>query len=77
MQLTEGLGSANTKESKYVSRDGFSMKNTVLKMAKKRAQVDATLTIGRMVGDKFVMEDGEIIAGITEKPATEKVTFKY
>ncbi|KRO27032.1 hypothetical protein DY78_GL000350 [Lactiplantibacillus fabifermentans DSM 21115] len=32
---------------------------------------------GRMVGDKFVMEDGEIIAGITEKPATEKVTFKY
>lgn len=34
MQLTEGLGSANTKESKYISRDGFSMKNTVLKMAK-------------------------------------------
>lgn len=32
---------------------------------------------GQLVNGKFVMEDGEIIAGVTEKPAVENVTFKY
>ncbi|WP_125607941.1 hypothetical protein [Lapidilactobacillus bayanensis] len=47
-KITEGLGSANTKEKKYVKQDPYSMINTVLKMAKKRAQVDATLTIASL-----------------------------
>jgi hypothetical protein len=41
--LGSGIGSASTMESKYVDRPRDA-ENTVLKMAKKRAQIDATLT---------------------------------
>lgn len=47
-KITEGLGSANTKEKRYHNQDVFMIVNTVLKMAKKRAQVDATLTIASL-----------------------------
>ena len=46
--VTEGLAACNTKESKYIKRDAFSIDNTVLKMAKKRAMVDATLLIASL-----------------------------
>lgn len=63
--ITEGLGAANTKETRYrqneydsnrhkkpwdgVSyQDPYTLQNTVLKMAKKRAQVDAALTVGSL-----------------------------
>lgn len=46
--ITEGMGSCNTKESKYKKSDGFSVDNTVLKMAKKRALVDAALMVGSL-----------------------------
>lgn len=62
--ITEGFGSANTKENRYrqnewdpVERkkvwngdyqDPYTLVNTVLKMAKKRAQVDAALTVGSL-----------------------------
>lgn len=39
----EGLGICNSKEPKYAKNSGFSVMNTVLKMAKKRALVDAVL----------------------------------
>lgn len=39
----EGLGSCNTRESKYRNRAAADVVNTVLKMAKKRALVDAVL----------------------------------
>lgn len=39
----EGLGSANTRESKYRKAQPADIVNTVLKMAKKRALVDAIL----------------------------------
>ncbi len=68
-QLTEGLGSANTKESKYVSRDGWSMKNTVLKMAKKRAQVDATLTIASL--SNVFTQDVEDMQSFNNREQTE------
>lgn len=48
--ITEGFGSCNTKEKKYVHSDGFSQDNTVLKMAKKRALVDAALLVGSLSG---------------------------
>ncbi|MCW0153623.1 hypothetical protein [Lactiplantibacillus plantarum] len=72
MQLTEGLGSANTKESKYISRDGFSMKNTVLKMAKKRAQVDATLTIASL--SNVFTQDVEDMQNFNQRENNETMT---
>lgn len=46
--ITEGLGSCNTKERKYAKQDPFSIDNTVLKMAKKRALIDATLLVASL-----------------------------
>lgn len=48
MLITEGLGSCNTKERKYAKQDPFSIDNTVLKMAKKRALIDATLLVASL-----------------------------
>ncbi len=48
--ITEGLGHCNSKERKYDSdnQDKYMLGNTCLKMAKKRAQVDAALTVGSL-----------------------------
>ncbi|MCR2043218.1 hypothetical protein NSA23_03705 [Anaerosalibacter massiliensis] len=48
--ITQGLGHCNSKEKKYTSdkQDIFMLGNTCLKMAKKRAQVDAALTVGSL-----------------------------
>lgn len=43
----EGLGCCNSMEMKYRQQDGFSVSNTILKMAKKRALVDAVLSATR------------------------------
>ena len=61
--VTEGLGQANTKERRYVRQDAFTLANTVLKMARKRALVDAALTVGSL-SDVFTqdLEDMEGIA---------------
>lgn len=46
----EGIGSCNSKERRYARQDAPSISNTVLKMAKKRALVDATLSATRASG---------------------------
>ena len=53
--ITEGVGHTNTRERRYTGvkegrepQDPYTLANTVLKMAKKRAQVDATLTIAAL-----------------------------
>lgn len=46
--ITEGVGHCNTREKKYVNQDPYTLANTCLKMAKKRAQIDATLTIASL-----------------------------
>lgn len=46
----EGIGCCNNREKKYVSQDPFSIMNTILKMAKKRALVDAVLSATRTSG---------------------------
>lgn len=48
MKVTEGVGHCNTKEKKYVNQDAYTLANTCLKMAKKRAQIDATLTVASL-----------------------------
>lgn len=58
----EGIGCANTKEKKYKSQDAFNIINTILKMAKKRALIDAVLSATRS-SDIFTqdIEDSDII----------------
>ncbi|MDD4112527.1 MAG: hypothetical protein PHC56_05790 [Herbinix sp.] len=46
----EGVGCCNNKEKKYINQDPFSISNTILKMAKKRALVDAVLSATRTSG---------------------------
>lgn len=48
MKITEGIGHCNTKERKYINQDSYTLANTCLKMAKKRAQIDATLTLASL-----------------------------
>jgi hypothetical protein len=48
--ITQGVGHCNNREKKYRSekQDPFTLANTCLKMAKKRAQIDAVLTIASL-----------------------------
>lgn len=46
----EGVGSCNSKEKKYRYQDPFTLVNTFLKMAKKRALIDAVLSATRSSG---------------------------
>lgn len=46
----EGIGSCNSKERKYARQNATDISNTVLKMAKKRALIDATLSATRASG---------------------------
>lgn len=48
IKITEGVGHCNTKERKYRNQDPYTLANTCLKMAKKRAQIDATLTVASL-----------------------------
>ncbi|GAX06833.1 exodeoxyribonuclease X [Secundilactobacillus pentosiphilus] len=68
-KITEGLGSANTKEKRYKNQDAFMLVNTVLKMAKKRAQVDATLTIASL--SNVFTQDIEDMQDWQKQEATE------
>lgn len=68
--ITEGLGSANTKESKYVKGNPFTLDNTILKMAKKRALIDATLLVASL-SDIFTQDMEDI--DLTGTPVQESV----
>lgn len=46
----EGIGSCNSHERRYKSQDAANIANTVLKMSKKRALIDATLSATRASG---------------------------
>lgn len=82
-KITEGMGHCNTKEKKYIKQDPFTLANTCLKMAKKRAQIDATLTIASL-SEVFTqdMEDLQDFAKReqmetmnTDDASSTKVTF--
>ena len=60
MIITEGLGAANTREAKYRKLDPFTLDNTVLKMAKKRALVDAALLVGSL-SDIFTQDIEDMV----------------
>lgn len=46
--ICEGVGNCNSRESKYVKADPYSIANTILKMGKKRAYVDAALSVASL-----------------------------
>lgn len=86
--ITQGLGHCNSKEKKYTSdkQDVYMLGNTCLKMAKKRAQVDAALTVGSLsdiftqdLEDMVQFEKSERIETMTDKDAENiKINFgKY
>ena len=55
----EGIGCCNTRESRFANQRGYDVMNTVLKMAKKRALVDAVLTATRS-SDLFTQDVEEM-----------------
>lgn len=66
--ITEGIGSCNSKENKYKKADACSIDNTILKMAKKRALVDATLLVASL-SDIFTqdIEDMDLQGNSTDE----------
>lgn len=76
MVITQGLGHCNSQERKYTSdkQDLYMLGNTCLKMAKKRAQVDATLTVAAL-SEVFTqdMEDMDLGGNPTESSYRQKV----
>lgn len=55
LKITEGVGHCNSRENKYVKSDPYSIANTILKMARKRALVDASLTVASL-SDLFTQD---------------------
>lgn len=74
--VTEGLGHCNSKEKKYDSdkQDKYMLGNTCLKMAKKRAQVDAALTVGSL--SNIFTQDLEDMAQFSQSEQMDNMTAK-
>ncbi|MBS4539042.1 hypothetical protein GOQ27_11255 [Clostridium sp. D2Q-11] len=74
--ITEGLGHSNSRERKYLSgkQDIYMLGNTCLKMAKKRALVDATLTVSSL-SDIFT-QDMEDITQFEEEERVETMNLE-
>ena len=70
----EGLGCCNNKESKYLTKDGYSIINTILKMAKKRAFVDAVLSATRSSG--IFTQDMEDLNSTNNIPQSQNTKSK-
>lgn len=71
----EGIGSCNSRERKYIKQDSYSIINTILKMAKKRAFVDAVLSATRSSGiftqDIEELSDNESLEAKINMPYTK------
>ena len=69
--VAEGIGSCNSKERKYLRGDFATQLNTILKMAKKRAYVDAILTACH-ASKVFTQDIEDIAAGVSDEISTKK-----
>lgn len=69
--VAEGIGSCNSKERKYLRGDFATQLNTILKMAKKRAYVDAILTACH-ASKVFTQDVEDIAAGVADEVSTKK-----
>ena len=63
--VAEGIGSCNSRERKYLRGDFATQLNTILKMAKKRAYVDAILTACH-ASKVFTQDVEDIAAGVAD-----------
>lgn len=72
----EGVGSCNSKEKKYRYQDAYTIVNTVLKMGKKRALIDAVLSATRSSGmfTQDIEDLDDVVPGKSDTPksSTEK-----
>lgn len=62
----EGIGSCNSRERRYKNQDAANIANTILKMSKKRALIDATLSATRASG-LFTQDLEDIEIDATER----------
>ena len=69
--VAEGIGSCNSRERKYLRGDFCTQLNTILKMAKKRAYVDAILTACH-ASKVFTQDVEDIAAGVAYDVSTKK-----
>ena len=69
--ITEGLGAANTKERKYLKQDPYTIDNTVLKIAKKRALIDAVLLVASL-SEVFTQDIEDMDLEGNQLPQTEQ-----
>ena len=65
----EGIGSCNNRERRYKNLDPYSVINTIMKMAKKRALVDAVLSATRSSGI-FTQDIEDFIFDVKESEGT-------
>ncbi len=72
--LGEGVGACSTMESKYIDRPRET-ENTVLKMAKKRAAVDAVLSTMALSG-RFAPDDADVDEDGAVKDPTDGITLE-
>lgn len=72
--ITEGLGACNTREPKYVKQNAYGIDNTVLKMAKKRALVDAALLVASL-SDIFTQDIEDMDLNGDKVGSTPKTSF--
>jgi hypothetical protein len=73
--ITQGLGACNSKEKKYERQSGFNIDNTILKMAKKRSQVDATLTVASL--SEIFTQDLEDTGVLENEPVSNGNALKH
>lgn len=66
MVEAEGIGCCNSMERKFKTQDSYSIVNTILKMSKKRALVDAVLSATRSSG--IFTQDIEEIGLVNDDP---------
>lgn len=74
--ITEGLGACNTRERRYKNQDPYTLDNTVLKMAKKRALVDAVLLVASL-SDIFTQDLEDDIEGTPVEEKASHNQIKY
>ena len=72
--ITEGLGACNSKEKKYAYTDSCNVDNTILKMAKKWALIDATLLVASL--SQIFTQDIEDMELRQEKPPRAETILK-
>ena len=67
----EGVGICNSREKQYANNDAYNVANTLIKMAKKRALVDAVLNVAGL-SNHFTqdVEDGNVVLDDSQEKDT-------